>query len=262
MVEGDRSEAGGALPLDLLERGDPAFVDALRGLDDAEALAAFAGPWFEDRRPGPRKLILEYLDRPLNAYRHEKLIKLLFKQAEAAGNDPLMARFLVLFDRSIRRKTRTRTHYENRVVASSEEGQALRDAWVKLGYTSIHAYRAHDGRHRVHGNRTETVIVMPRGTAMPRGRMVRDAWGNRLELAFGPGEQDQGQLTIAPRLQRPQKHIERTGAVADVGQRQIDLNLVEEAVDVGDGVEVGAGGAMLIEQGQERGAFAVLLGME
>src|SRR5579871_5910069 len=121
MVEGDGSEAGGALPLDLLEHGDPAFVDALRELDDADALGAFAGPWLEDRRPGPRQLLLEYLDRPLNAFRHEKLVKLLFKRAEAAGDDPLMARFLVLFDRSIRRKTRTRTRYENRVVASMEE---------------------------------------------------------------------------------------------------------------------------------------------
>ena len=96
----------GAVPLDLLEAGDPAFVDAIREVHDADALAAFAATWFEDRRPASRRLLFEYLDRPLNAFRHEGLIKRLFKKAEAEGDDPLMARFLVLFDRSIRRVRR------------------------------------------------------------------------------------------------------------------------------------------------------------
>jgi hypothetical protein len=62
-------------------------------------------------------------------------------------------------------------------VTSEQEGQAIRAAWVGLGYTFTNVYRAHDGRHHVYGYRPDTVIVMPRGTTMPRGRMVRDAWG-------------------------------------------------------------------------------------
>ena len=68
-----------------LERGDPSFVDDLRSFYDAEALASFAARWYADKRPASRRLLLEYLDRPLNAFRHEPLVKRLFKQAEAAG---------------------------------------------------------------------------------------------------------------------------------------------------------------------------------
>jgi hypothetical protein len=169
-----RAEAEGPLPLELLGRGDSAFVDALRGVDDADALADFAGPWYDDRRPDSRRLLLGYLDRPLNACRHEGLIKRLFKHAEAAGDDQAMARFLVLFDRSIRRAIRKRMRYENREVGGAEEGQALRDAWVGLGYTFVGTYQANDGRHHVYGYRPEEVIVQPGGTTMPRGRMVQD----------------------------------------------------------------------------------------
>src|SRR4051794_24955914 len=111
----------GALPLDLLEAGDPAFVDAIRAVNDADALAGFAATWSNDARPASRKLLFDYLDRPLNAFRHEGLIKRLFKRAEAEGDDPVMARFLVLFDRSIRRVRRTRHRSVHQSVATEAE---------------------------------------------------------------------------------------------------------------------------------------------
>ncbi len=92
------------LPLGRFEAGDPSFVDAIRRFHDADALAGFAATWIDDPRPEARRLLFDYLDRPLNAFRHEGLVKRLFKRAEAAGDDPLMARFLVLFDRSNRRE--------------------------------------------------------------------------------------------------------------------------------------------------------------
>jgi hypothetical protein len=52
-----------------------------------------------------------YLARPLNAFRHEPLVKRLFKFAEKDGDDELMAHFLVAFDRCIRR--RLKHGYEN-----------------------------------------------------------------------------------------------------------------------------------------------------
>src|SRR5260370_41347954 len=52
---------------ELLDRGDPAFVDQLRRLHDCDKLGAFAAPWDHDRRPAARRLLLDYLDRPLNA---------------------------------------------------------------------------------------------------------------------------------------------------------------------------------------------------
>src|SRR5437764_15089968 len=87
--------------LALFERGDAAFVDQLRGFHDADALAAFAATWYADPRPAARQFLLDYLGRPLNAYRHEPLVKRLFKLAEHAGDDLMMGRFLVLLDRSV-----------------------------------------------------------------------------------------------------------------------------------------------------------------
>ncbi len=95
-----------------LERGDASFVDDLRALSDAASLAGFAARWYADKRPASRRLLLDYLDRPLNAFRHEPLVKRLFKQAEGAGDDEVMARFMVLFDRSIRRQEKRRVHGE------------------------------------------------------------------------------------------------------------------------------------------------------
>src|SRR5262245_27103134 len=88
---------------ELLERGDPAFVDSLRACEDGQRLAAFAAGWHSYRRPAARRFLLEYLLRPLNAFHHEGLVKRLFKIAEKAGDDEALAHFLVLFDRSIRR---------------------------------------------------------------------------------------------------------------------------------------------------------------
>src|SRR5262245_25552683 len=110
---------------ELFARGDPGFVDALRGFDDAEALGAFAPRWIADRRPEARALLFDYLDRPLNAFRHEALVKRLFKRAEAAGDDALMAGFLVLFDRSVRRDQGRRIHREFRECKDEAEANAL-----------------------------------------------------------------------------------------------------------------------------------------
>src|SRR5215472_18049554 len=106
---------------ELLERGDPEFVDRLRGVIDADALGRFAERWYSDPSPNARRLLLAYLERPLNAYRHEALVKRLFKRAEAAGDDAVMARFLVAFDRSIRRVQRTRHRREKQEVSTREE---------------------------------------------------------------------------------------------------------------------------------------------
>src|SRR5919201_1208468 len=99
---------------ELLEGGDAAFVDELRRIADADRLGAFAAKWYADQRPASRRLLLEYLERPLNAYRHEALVKRLFKLAEAAGEDEVMGAFLVLFDRSVRRKVVRRRCAERR----------------------------------------------------------------------------------------------------------------------------------------------------
>lgn len=168
--EADRASRG-PLPLDLFERGDPAFVDAIRDVADADALADFAGPWYEDTRPASRRLLLDYLDRPLNAFRHEGLIKRLFKRAEAAGDDEVMARFLVLFDRSVRRVRRTRVVSMHEQVKTKEESTALQALWNGLGYNWVQEW-GRAGNFHVHAQRPDEVIVHPRRSTMPRGRIV------------------------------------------------------------------------------------------
>jgi hypothetical protein len=117
----DRDAGSWLLLEDLLERGDPAFVDELRKLTDADRLGAFAPKWYADKRAASRRLLLEYLGRPLNAFRHEALVKRLFKLAEQAADDEVMGRFLVLLDRSVRRKRRTRHHYDYQARTSWQE---------------------------------------------------------------------------------------------------------------------------------------------
>jgi hypothetical protein len=114
MAKRSKPDAGGSwlLAEELFERGEDPFVDELRGVHDAGRLGAFAPRWFADGRPEARRLLLEYLDRPLNAYRHEPLLKRLFKLAEQAADDTVMARFLVALDRSVRRVRSKRTRYD------------------------------------------------------------------------------------------------------------------------------------------------------
>jgi hypothetical protein len=129
---------------EMLERGDAGFVEALREQSDADRLAKLAAKWYHDPRREARRFLLDYLSHPLNAYRHEALIKRLFKLAEKAGDDEVMGLFLVAFDRSIRRKKRTRFTYD------SSTGR-VRDA---------------------------EVLDVPRGTAMPRDESAERAARN------------------------------------------------------------------------------------
>src|SRR5216683_6089496 len=97
---------------ELLERGDAGFIAELRRITDADRLGNFALTWYTDRRPASRQLLLDYLRLPLNAFRHEALVKRLFKLAEQAGDHEVMGHFLAALDRSVRRKRVTRRHYE------------------------------------------------------------------------------------------------------------------------------------------------------
>lgn len=168
---------------ELLERGDPGFVDRLRSVTDAEALGQFAGRWYDNASPNARRLLLAYLERPLNAYRHEALVKRLFKRAEAAGDDAVMARFLVAFDRSIRRVQRAKRHHESQEVASREQAERLAGLWRAEGYAwaGFGPVGLSGRSFRVWGSWSEPRIVTPAGTTMPRGKMSNRVryWGQR-----------------------------------------------------------------------------------
>lgn len=94
--------------------GAPEFVELLRQQVSAPALATFAETWYTDPRIEAKRLLFAYLERPLNSPRHEPLVKRLFKFADNGGDDAVMARFLVGFDRTIRRRRTTVQHYNPR----------------------------------------------------------------------------------------------------------------------------------------------------
>lgn len=133
---------------ELYDRGDPLFVAELRRITDADRLGNFAARWYADQRPEPRRLLfdyldqpltprqllLAYLDQPLNAFRHEALVKRLFKLAEAAGDDEVMGRFLVAFDRSLRRVLKKRRASASQVVETRAEAETLVEQWRGQGY--------------------------------------------------------------------------------------------------------------------------------
>ncbi len=121
-----------------------------------------------------RRLLLAYLERPFNAYRHEALIKRLFKRAEAEGDDAVMARFLVGFDRSIRRVIRRIRHREHAQVDSREEAERLVAQWKAQGFDEANGSGpgVFDGRFHIWGTWSEPIITTPGGTTMPRGTIV------------------------------------------------------------------------------------------
>lgn len=94
------------------EQGNDAFVAELRLVCDPDRLGNFASRWINDPRPFARHSLRDYLSLPFNAFRHESLLKRLYKLAEKAGDDELMMHFLVGFDRTVRRVRRKKHHYD------------------------------------------------------------------------------------------------------------------------------------------------------
>jgi hypothetical protein len=171
-------------------------VDEVRLVTDADRLGDFAARWLADARPAARQFLFDYLDRPLNAYRHEALVKRLFKRAEAAGDNEVMGAFLVLFDRSIRKQKRKRTEYRYQTFPTRAEAEAQAAAWQAEGYVA-HAINQWSGRFHASASRTREVVVLPGNSTMfrPQGKAVRgvtpvpDHYRRRLERQrlFTPG---------------------------------------------------------------------------
>ena len=154
---------------ELLEGGDPRFVAEIRRITDADLLGSFAARWHADRRPASRRLLYEYFDQPLNAYRHEALVKRLFKFAEKAEDDELMASFLVAFDRSVRRIRRKRRHRQSQIVADRSTAESVIELWRGRGVENATYYQFRDQFH-LFGWHVEEALSIPDGSTMPRGR--------------------------------------------------------------------------------------------
>lgn len=86
------------------EAGDDRFVDEVLSLDAGKKLKSLAERWYRDGRPFARRTLMLYIDDGCDKPHHRPLVKALFKLAEKAGDDEVMAHFLVAFDRMVQRK--------------------------------------------------------------------------------------------------------------------------------------------------------------
>jgi len=95
--------------------GDPRFRSELLYLNAPKKLGPFAEKWIKDARPWARRVLRDFLlDRSFERPPFKPLVKRLFKLAESAGDDHVMAWFLVVADTSIRRRESTRYHVATR----------------------------------------------------------------------------------------------------------------------------------------------------
>jgi hypothetical protein len=84
------------------EAGDDRFLAELLASRSDKKLVSLAQRWYWDPRPFGRRMLLAYVDDGCDRANHRPLVKRLFKQAEAAGDDEAMGHFMVAFDRLVR----------------------------------------------------------------------------------------------------------------------------------------------------------------
>jgi hypothetical protein len=108
---------------------DPRFLQAVRAVHSAAALAGFVDRWKRDVRPFARAQILAYLAEPMNSAGHNVVVKRWFKHAEERGDDEIMAAMLMALDVSVRRvrKTRQRYDWQSREIWTEERLVTPRD---------------------------------------------------------------------------------------------------------------------------------------
>lgn len=82
--------------------GDPRFLEELFACTDHAALAGFAKTFYGDARPWARQQLERYVDDGCDRPFHRPLVKRVYKEAERAEDDALIARFAVAFDRFVK----------------------------------------------------------------------------------------------------------------------------------------------------------------
>jgi len=95
--------------------GDARFRSELLSVNAPKKLGPFAEKWLKDPRPWARQVLRDLLlDRSFERPWLRPLLKRLFKLAEAAGDDRVMAWFMVAGDCSIRRSESKRYNWQLR----------------------------------------------------------------------------------------------------------------------------------------------------
>lgn len=117
-----------------LSAGADAFLETIRSMKEPKALAGLAEKWKNDPRPWARTMMQRYLELPFDKPGHQVVVKRLFKAAELRGDDAVMARCLVAFDRLVRRVRAKEFQWDRvaRVMIQSEILKTPRDVFSKV----------------------------------------------------------------------------------------------------------------------------------
>ncbi len=89
------------------ESANERFLDEVMACTSSKALAELSDQWYQDKRAFARTTLLRYIDEGCNKQFHRPLVKRLFKLAECAGDDEVIAHFVYAFDRFLRRRKQT-----------------------------------------------------------------------------------------------------------------------------------------------------------
>lgn len=116
-----------------LSAGADAFLETIRGMREPKALAGLADRWKNDPRPWARTMMQRYFELPFDQAGHQVVVKRLFKAVETRGDDAVMARCLMAFDRLVRRVRGRSFEWDRatRVMIQSEVLQTPRNVLAK-----------------------------------------------------------------------------------------------------------------------------------
>lgn len=122
---------GSALLLETyVTHADPRLTDELLACTDVEKLGRLAESLYRDERPAIRRALLDYLLAGCDRRGHKAFVKRLFKQAEAANDDEMMAHFVCAFDRLGRRFLVSTTYWNLETRGSGERQRLVWDTAV------------------------------------------------------------------------------------------------------------------------------------
>jgi hypothetical protein len=175
------------------------FFDELVASRADRKLHSLAPRWFADERPWARDMLLRYVDDGCDRHGHRGLVKALFKLAEEAGDDLLMAHFLVAFDRLIEHTVRKFSRFDWNTRESFDEYVKLRSTnqplrqprarRIKRGRFSIYT-RQYMQRRALryfrkigfrdlprYGKAARTALLLYEDRHLARSEQMLDAWG-------------------------------------------------------------------------------------
>jgi hypothetical protein len=172
------------------EASDPRFLEELLRFTGEQRLGAWAERLYTDGRPFARAALLGYIDDGCDRDHHRALVKRLFKRAEAAGDDEVMAHFLVAFDRLSRREVRevqrwdwsTRQSHTAFVLARlplpGGHSRFSRETRLYLGRRAWRYFRRLGWKDPArYGRAIRLVLPLYRDEHLAKAENVLDAWG-------------------------------------------------------------------------------------